>query len=71
MRWKNKKRVLELDVLVHVFYFILSKSGFPILNEMVVTELAPLRLRKDEQYNGASSIVTIKSADLIRKPFSI
>ena len=36
---------------------------------MVVTELAPLGLRKLGQHNGASSIVTIKPADLIRKPF--
>ena len=35
---------------------------------MVVRELAPLGLHKLEQHNGASSVVTIKAADLIRQP---
>ena len=36
---------------------------------MVVTELAPLGLRKVAQHNGASSIVTIKNLKLTTLDF--
>ena len=50
----------------HLGLFGLSNSRCFYL---VVTELAPLGLRKLEQHNRASSIVTIKPTDLIRKIF--